>query len=175
MRSGYKLDCDNSQHSTYNLRDNDINILADSFSCVNDSYIATTGDTGNIGIQLETESKANFIYNCKIENMAKGIEIDESNLEDEIYPDDDFYNTIDNCRHICYRTFSMPRLADKIKQCRKLKGLTQERLARDLGVSLNTVQRWESGKNKPSPLALEKLQRSLDDVLEGDQLRMLLE
>jgi putative transcriptional regulator len=69
----------------------------------------------------------------------------------------------------------MPRLSDKIKQCRELKGWTQERLARDLGVSLNTVQRWESGKNQPSPLALEKLQKILDDVLDGDQLRMLTE
>jgi putative transcriptional regulator len=69
----------------------------------------------------------------------------------------------------------MPRLSDKIKQCRELKGWTQERLARDLGVSLNTVQRWESGKNQPSPLALEKLQKILDDVLDGYQLRMLIE
>jgi putative transcriptional regulator len=69
----------------------------------------------------------------------------------------------------------MPRLSDKIRQCRELKGWTQERLARDLGVSLNTVQRWESGKNQPSPLALEKLQKILDDVLDGYQLRMLIE
>jgi putative transcriptional regulator len=69
----------------------------------------------------------------------------------------------------------MPRLSAKIRQCRELKGWTQERLARDLGVSLNTVQRWESGKNQPSPLALEKLQKILDDVLDGDQLRMLTE
>jgi putative transcriptional regulator len=82
---------------------------------------------------------------------------------------------INKCPHICYRTFNMPRLAYKIRQCRELKGWTQERLAREIGVSLNTVQRWESGKNQPSPLALEKLQRLLDDVLDGDQLRMLLE
>jgi len=68
----------------------------------------------------------------------------------------------------------MTELADKIRQCRELKGWTQEQLARDLGVSLNTVQRWELGKNQPSPLALGKLQATLDDVLEGDQLRMLL-
>ena len=68
----------------------------------------------------------------------------------------------------------MTELADKIRQCRELKGWTQEQLARDLGVSLNTVQRWELGKNQPSPLALEKLQTILGDVLDGDQLRMLL-
>jgi transcriptional regulator with XRE-family HTH domain len=69
----------------------------------------------------------------------------------------------------------MSKLANKIRQCRKLKGWTQEQLARNIGVSLNTVQRWESGKTRPSPLAIEKLQRLLEDVLEGDQLRMFLE
>jgi len=37
------------------------------------------------------------------------------------------------------------------------------------------VQRWESGKTRPSPLAMEKLQRVLGDVLEGDQLRLFIE
>ena len=69
----------------------------------------------------------------------------------------------------------MAELADKIKQCRGLKGWTQEQLARNVGVSLNTVQRWESGKTLPSPLALEKLEKVLEDVLDGDQLRLLLE
>ena len=69
----------------------------------------------------------------------------------------------------------MPKLADKIRQCRNLKNWTQEQLARNIGVSLNTVQRWESGKTLPSPLAMEKLQGVLEDVLDGDQLRLLLE
>jgi putative transcriptional regulator len=69
----------------------------------------------------------------------------------------------------------MTKLAAKIRQCRDLKGWTQEQLARNIGVSLNTVQRWESGKTRPLPLAMEKLQELLEDVLEGDQLRMFLE
>jgi len=69
----------------------------------------------------------------------------------------------------------MSQLARKIRQCRRLKDLTQEQLARSIGVSLNTVQRWESGKTQPSPLAMEKLQSLLEDVLEGDQLRLFLE
>ena len=69
----------------------------------------------------------------------------------------------------------MSIIADKIRQCRELKGLTQEKLARKIGVSLNTVQRWESDKTTPSPLAMEKLQTLLDDVLNGDQLRLLLD
>ena len=69
----------------------------------------------------------------------------------------------------------MTELASKIRQCRGRKGLTQEQLARSIGVSLNTVQRWEAGKTLPSPLAMEKLQNLLEDVLEGDQLRLFLE
>ena len=69
----------------------------------------------------------------------------------------------------------MSQLADKIRQCRVYKEWTQEQLARNIGVSLNTVQRWESGKTHPSPLAMEKLQMVLEDVLEGNQLRLFLE
>jgi transcriptional regulator with XRE-family HTH domain len=60
----------------------------------------------------------------------------------------------------------MSKLADKIRQCRVLKGWTQEQLSRNIGVSLNTVQRWESGKTIPSPLAMEKLQKVLEGVLD---------
>ncbi|MFC2002117.1 multiprotein-bridging factor 1 family protein [Chloroflexota bacterium] len=66
-------------------------------------------------------------------------------------------------------------MADKLRHCRVRKGWTQEYLARSIGVSLNTVQRWESGKTRPSPLAMEKLQGLLEDVLEGDQLKLFLE
>ncbi|MFC2052655.1 multiprotein-bridging factor 1 family protein [Chloroflexota bacterium] len=66
-------------------------------------------------------------------------------------------------------------LADKIKECRTRKRWSQEYLARKVGVSVHTVLRWEKGKTIPSPLAMDKLQKVLDDVLEGEQLRMLLE
>ena len=69
----------------------------------------------------------------------------------------------------------MTKLSHKIRQCRNLKEWTQEQLARNIGVSLNTVQRWESAKTRPSPLAIEKLQEILEDELEGGQLRMFLE
>ena len=67
----------------------------------------------------------------------------------------------------------MERLADKLRYCRIRKGWTQEQLARNIGVSLNTVHRWESGKNRPSPLALEKLEELLKDILEREQLKLL--
>ena len=66
----------------------------------------------------------------------------------------------------------MERLADKLKHCRSRKGWTQEQLSRNIGVSLNTVQRWESGRVLPSPLAMQKLEELLKDVLEQDQIRL---
>jgi len=44
-----------------------------------------------------------------------------------------------------------------IKELRKAKGLSQDKLAALLGVAPFTVRRWESTKSKPSPLAQEKL------------------
>jgi transcriptional regulator with XRE-family HTH domain len=66
----------------------------------------------------------------------------------------------------------MKLLSEEIKYLRKIKGWTQERLARNLGVTLNTVQRWEMGKTKPSPLAMEKIQTVFKEVLEGNQLKL---
>ena len=41
---------------------------------------------------------------------------------------------------------------DKVKQVRKHLNLSQEGLARELGVSFSTVNRWETGKKEPSAL-----------------------
>jgi putative transcriptional regulator len=68
--------------------------------------------------------------------------------------------------------FSMAPLSEDLKYLRKTKGWTQEELARKLGVTLNTVQRWEMGKTQPSPLAKEKIETVFKDVLEGNQLKL---
>lgn len=52
----------------------------------------------------------------------------------------------------------------RIKRLRKKLGLSQEALARLLGVSLITVNRWEHG-TKPSPLAEEKIGRLLKSTV----------
>jgi putative transcriptional regulator len=44
-----------------------------------------------------------------------------------------------------------------IREIRDKLNLSQEQLANRLGVSYVTVNRWEKGKTKPSPLALEKI------------------
>jgi putative transcriptional regulator len=46
-----------------------------------------------------------------------------------------------------------------VREMRLEMGLTQEQFAAKLGVSFPTVNRWENQKAKPSPLALEKLQK----------------
>jgi putative transcriptional regulator len=47
--------------------------------------------------------------------------------------------------------------AKQIKELRYRLGMTQEQFAMELGVTLNTINRWENGKSHPSPLALEKI------------------
>ncbi len=47
----------------------------------------------------------------------------------------------------------------KIKELRQRFGWSQERLARELGMSFCTVNRWEQGKAHPSPMALRGLRR----------------
>ena len=64
-------------------------------------------------------------------------------------------------------------VVEKIKLYRVNKGLSQEHLARQIGVSLNTVQRWESGKTLPSPLAMVRLNEVFRDMLEREQPRLM--
>ena len=58
----------------------------------------------------------------------------------------------------------------EIRAIRKVLGLTQEQLARELGVSWASVTNWERGRNKPSPLAayrLEQIRSRLPKVSQG--------
>ncbi|MFQ5442179.1 MAG: helix-turn-helix domain-containing protein [Thermodesulfobacteriota bacterium] len=54
---------------------------------------------------------------------------------------------------------------DRIKKVRLSLGWSQERLARELGVSFSTVNRWERGRTKPSPMAVKGLERL--DMING--------
>ncbi len=44
---------------------------------------------------------------------------------------------------------TMVMTAEKIRRLRKDLGLTQEQLAHAIGVTLQTVNRWENGHTKP--------------------------
>jgi len=53
----------------------------------------------------------------------------------------------------------MEQLREKVKELRKKMGWVQEDLAREIDVSLSTVQRWEGKGAKPTRLARRELQR----------------
>lgn len=50
-------------------------------------------------------------------------------------------------------------MPEEIKALRDRLGWTQEQMARELGVSWTTVNRWENGRVKPSRLAVLALER----------------
>jgi len=52
----------------------------------------------------------------------------------------------------------IPRL---IRKLRERTGLTQEKFAAKLGVTFPTINRWENGRAKPSPLAMQKVEELL--------------
>ncbi|MGB3401238.1 MAG: helix-turn-helix transcriptional regulator [Microcoleaceae cyanobacterium] len=51
-----------------------------------------------------------------------------------------------------------------IRALRKRLGLSQEKLAATLGVSFQTVNRWERGHAKPSQLALNAIEQLLKEM-----------
>jgi len=51
------------------------------------------------------------------------------------------------------------KFGDKLKELRRKKGWAQEDAAREIGVSLSTVQRWEKQGGRPSRLARRELMR----------------
>lgn len=53
----------------------------------------------------------------------------------------------------------MEQLREKLKELRHRKDWSQENLAREVGVSLSTIQRWEAKGGKPYCLARRELQR----------------
>lgn len=63
-------------------------------------------------------------------------------------------------------------IRDLVRQLRTRLGLTQEKFAARLGVTFPTINRWENGRAKPSPLALKQLEDLLAALGEdGDDLR----
>jgi transcriptional regulator with XRE-family HTH domain len=48
---------------------------------------------------------------------------------------------------------------EEIKEFRNRRGLTQEGLAREIGVSVSTVQKWEGARARPRGLSLKALEQ----------------
>jgi len=65
-----------------------------------------------------------------------------------------------------------PEVGQLIRELRLLTGLTQEKFAAKLGVTYPTVNRWENGHAKPSPMAIRRIEEMLQDM--GNQGQDLL-
>jgi DNA-binding transcriptional regulator YiaG len=61
-----------------------------------------------------------------------------------------------------------PINSKNIKQLREKLDWSQESLARELSVSVNTIRRWEKGTNEPSTLA----KKALLDLLKRTNTRL---
>ena len=60
-----------------------------------------------------------------------------------------------------------------VQELRSRTGLTQEKFAARLGVTFPTINRWENGHARPSPLALKQIENVLREL--GDQGTDLLQ
>ena len=58
----------------------------------------------------------------------------------------------------------MDKLPQKIIALREKKGWTQEALAREIGVSLSTVQRWQKQGGRPTLLARRELKKLFQET-----------
>lgn len=68
----------------------------------------------------------------------------------------------------------IPRL---VREIRDRTGLTQEKFAAKLGVTFPTINRWENGRAKPSPLAMQRIEELLRSMGDNgaDLLKLYLE
>ncbi len=61
-------------------------------------------------------------------------------------------------------SLSIPML---VKDTRKRLGLTQLQFAKTLGVSFQSVNRWERGKTKPLPIVLKQIEVMVKEMGES--------
>lgn len=63
-------------------------------------------------------------------------------------------------------------LADLVRETRQRLELSQAKFAKKLGVSFQSVNRWENGRTKPLPIALKQIEYLLHQM--GDTGKDLL-
>jgi transcriptional regulator with XRE-family HTH domain len=61
----------------------------------------------------------------------------------------------------------MADISALVKGVRQLLGFTQKQLARDLGVSLSTINQWENARRRPQPVLLERLREIQTTLSQG--------
>jgi transcriptional regulator with XRE-family HTH domain len=70
-----------------------------------------------------------------------------------------YFHVLHKVKPFVLQVVNMDRLPEKLKELRKKKSWTQEDMAREIHVSLSTVQRWEKKGGEPTRLARRELQR----------------
>lgn len=64
--------------------------------------------------------------------------------------------------------------SEQVKQVRSLLNFSQDKLAKMLGVSFSTINRWENSKNEPSKLAKKSFYDFCEDnFIDVDELKKL--
>ncbi|MFP7756216.1 helix-turn-helix domain-containing protein [Thermodesulfobacteriota bacterium B35] len=61
---------------------------------------------------------------------------------------------------------AQPDISRLVRELRERTGLTREKFVAKLGVTYPTINRWENGRAKPSPLALKQIEDLLRDLSE---------
>jgi len=59
---------------------------------------------------------------------------------------------------------AQPGIAPLVRELRRRLSLTQEKFAAKLGVAFPTINRWENGRARPSPLALQQIKGLLRET-----------
>lgn len=59
-----------------------------------------------------------------------------------------------------------PEIGRFVRELRQSTGLTQEQFGKKIGVSYETVCRWENGKMQPSSLALKQLEQTVKEFVD---------
>lgn len=69
------------------------------------------------------------------------------------------------------RAMKQPQIGELIHEVRREIRLTQEEFAASLGVTFNTVNRWENRRSRPSPMAIKLIELKLQEMGErGEKL-----
>lgn len=62
-----------------------------------------------------------------------------------------------------------PQLAHLVRETRQRLELSQAKFAAKLGVSFQSINRWENGRAKPLPIALKQIEHLLQQMGEAGQ------
>ncbi|WP_242024324.1 DNA-binding transcriptional regulator [Trichocoleus sp. FACHB-591] len=66
-------------------------------------------------------------------------------------------------------TIEQSHLADLVRETRQCLQLSQARFAAKLGVSFQSVNRWENGRTKPLPIVLKQIEHLLKQMGDAGQ------